>query len=123
MSEVPEVTVEHCNGVDTEAEATDEANQNGDDGLAIDPKLGCRVHFPSDVIRETSRRVATSRRQPASAEHTLFTNSVQLGIRSVGVSCALEQLVVLQRHAWWSPCGRRCRLTAHLARYSLHVFW
>lgn len=21
--------------------------------LAIDPKLGCRVHFPSDVIRET----------------------------------------------------------------------
>ena len=32
MSEVPEVVVEHCNGVDTEAEATDEANQNGDDG-------------------------------------------------------------------------------------------
>lgn len=32
MSEVPEVVVEHCNGVETEAEATDEANQNGDDG-------------------------------------------------------------------------------------------
>lgn len=32
MSEVPEVIVEHCNGVDTEGEAMDEANQNGDDG-------------------------------------------------------------------------------------------
>ncbi|CAH1635254.1 unnamed protein product [Spodoptera littoralis] len=57
MSEVPEVVVEHCNGVETEAEATEEANQNGDDGLAIDPKLGCRVHFPSDVIRETECKV------------------------------------------------------------------
>lgn len=32
MSEVPEVVVEHCNGVETEAEATEVANQNGDDG-------------------------------------------------------------------------------------------
>ncbi|CAH0721633.1 unnamed protein product, partial [Brenthis ino] len=33
-----------CNGVDSDQD---------DEGLAIDPKLGCRVHFPSDVIRET----------------------------------------------------------------------
>ncbi|OWR43316.1 hypothetical protein KGM_212204 [Danaus plexippus plexippus] len=38
---------EDCNGVDS---SNDDSNERG---LAIDPKLGCRVHFPSDVIRET----------------------------------------------------------------------
>lgn len=38
MSEVPEVVVEHCNGVDTEAEATEEADQNGQDGYVQNSK-------------------------------------------------------------------------------------
>lgn len=32
MSEIPEVVVEHCNGVEEEADANDVAQQNGDDG-------------------------------------------------------------------------------------------
>ncbi|CAH0397507.1 unnamed protein product [Chilo suppressalis] len=56
MSEVPEVVVEGCNGVD-DVEDNDVLHQNGDEGLAIDPKLGCRVRFPSDVIRETDVKV------------------------------------------------------------------
>lgn len=52
MSEVPEVVVEHCNGVDTEAEATDEANQNGDDGyvlnlIAVESSLSSATFYVS----------------------------------------------------------------------------
>ncbi|KAI8440322.1 hypothetical protein MSG28_001666 [Choristoneura fumiferana] len=57
MSDVPEVVVETCNGVaegqDPNVAAAVIEEPKPDEGLAIDPKLGCRVRFPSDVIRET----------------------------------------------------------------------
>lgn len=34
MSDVPEVVVEHYNGVEEQASVTDAAEQNGDDGYA-----------------------------------------------------------------------------------------
>ncbi|KAI8440323.1 hypothetical protein MSG28_001666, partial [Choristoneura fumiferana] len=56
MSDVPEVVVETCNGVaegqDPNVAAAVIEEPKPDEGLAIDPKLGCRVRFPSDVIRE-----------------------------------------------------------------------